>query len=103
MQSFDLGSTLFVLLIVFVVFGFVFLRTDGLALFAPKSTKYMSASAESFCTKGCRWEDGRCPLSGSTERPVNCPLWRFVEADVPTALYGSPFEHRHTREDRVFP
>jgi hypothetical protein len=93
MQSIDLGSTLMALLLVVVVFGMIFLWADGLALFAPKSTKRIAASAQGFCSGRCRLVDGRCPLSGSTEPAANCPLWRFVDADLPTAQYGSPFEH----------
>jgi hypothetical protein len=63
---------------------------DGLAFLAPASTGRIRGSADSFCSESCRAE-GNCPLTGSLERARDCPLWRFVEADVPTALRGSPF------------
>lgn len=87
-----LGSTLVPLLALVVIFAFVVSRIDGLALFAPKSTKGIAGSATAFCTGRCRMAEGRCPLTGSSERAQNCPLWRFVDEDVPTSLYGSPFE-----------
>lgn len=74
-----------------LVFGFILLRVERLALFAPKRTLGIATSAEAFCQDGCRLVDGRCPLTGSAEQALNCPLWKFVEADLPTVLYGSPF------------
>lgn len=87
-----LGPTLLALLALVVIFGFAVSRIDGLALFAPSSTKGIAASATTFCTGRCRPPDGRCPLTGSAERAEDCPLWRFVDGDLPTSLYGSPFE-----------
>ncbi len=74
-----------------LVFGFILLHVEGLALFAPQRTRGIAPSAEAFCSNGCRLVDGRCPLTGSHEQALNCPLWKFVEADLPTVLYGSPF------------
>lgn len=74
-----------------LAFGFVVARVEGLALFAPKSTKGIAASADGFCRGHCRLPDGRCPLTGSVDRAADCPLWRYVRLDVPTAVYGSPF------------
>jgi hypothetical protein len=86
-----LGTTLLALLALFVVFAFILLKVEGLALFAPKSTGGISNSAAAFCADGCRLADGCCPLTGSPDRAQNCPLWKFVEADLPTTSYGSPF------------
>ncbi len=86
-----LGTSLLALLALFSVFAFILLKVEGLALFAPKSTGGITNSAAAFCADGCRLVDGRCPLTGSHERALNCPLWKFVEADLPTSLYGSPF------------
>jgi hypothetical protein len=90
-----LGTTLLALLALFGVFAFILLRVERLALFAPKSTGGISNSAAEFCRDGCRLTDGRCPLTGSHERALNCPLWKFIEADLPTTLYGSPFAAQH--------
>ena len=83
---------LFGVIAVALVFGFVASRIEGLALFAPNSTRGVAGSAGRFCERGCRTADGRCPLTGTAERAADCPLWRFVGADVPTQLFGSPFE-----------
>ncbi len=91
-----LGVTLLAILALFIVFAFIFIRVDGLALFAPRSTGGITASAAEFCNNGCRLVDGRCPMTGSAERALNCPLWKFIEADVPTSLYGNPFAHLQT-------
>ncbi len=66
-------------------------RIDGLALFAPKSTKRVAGSAHRFCTDQCKTVEGECPLAETLERPEDCPLWKFIEADVPTDVQGSPF------------
>ncbi len=92
MEISSMGPTLLALFGLVVVFAFVLSRIEGLALFAPKSTKGITGAAAGFCSRGCRTPDGRCPLTGSAERAQDCPLWRFVDADVPTQLYGSPFE-----------
>jgi hypothetical protein len=86
-----LGTTLLALLALFAVFAFILVKVEKLALFAPASTGGISSSAAAYCADQCRLTDGRCPMTGSRERALNCPLWKFVEADVPTALYGSPF------------
>jgi hypothetical protein len=86
-----LGTTLLALLALFGIFAFILLKVEGLALFAPKSTGGIANSAATFCADQCRLTDGRCPMTGSHERALNCPLWKFVDADVPTSVYGSPF------------
>ena len=92
MQADQLGVTLLALLALFGVVAFAVCRIEGLAPFAPKSTKRIAASAGAYCAGRCRTTDGHCPLTGSTEQAAQCPLWRFVDADLPTTLYGSPFE-----------
>ena len=86
-------GTLLAIAALFGVLAFIIARVDGLAFLAPKRTGGLTNSAADYCTHGCRLVDGRCPLTGSPERALNCPLWKFIEADVPTSLYGSPFEH----------
>ncbi len=93
MQAGVLGLTLLAILGVFSVLAFVICRVEGLALFAPKSSKHLADPAGTFCTSRCRMANGHCPLTGSTEPAADCPLWRFVAADQPTRSYGSPFEH----------
>ncbi len=88
-----LGTTLLALLALFGIFAFIVLKVEGLALFAPKSTGGITNSAAAYCAEGCRLTDGRCPLTNTPERALNCPLWKFIEADLPTSLYGNPFAH----------
>jgi hypothetical protein len=76
---------------VFVVLAALVARVDGLAFMAPRSTRGIQLTATNFCTNRCR-VDGRCPLTGTTEQAATCPLWAFVRADMPTTVYGSPFE-----------
>ena len=93
MQADVLGFTVLAILAVFTIVAFLISRVEGLALFAPKSSRHMAASVGAFCTGRCRLANGQCPLTGSNEPAVNCPLWRFVDADRPSTLHGSPFEH----------
>ena len=86
-------GTLLAIAALFGALSFIIARVDGLTFLAPKRTGGLTNSAVDYCTHGCRLVDGRCPLTGSPERALNCPLWKFIEADVPTSLYGSPFEH----------
>jgi hypothetical protein len=85
-----LGYTLFALLGLFVVIAFIRVKVEGLALFAPRSTGGITNAAAAYCTQQCRLTDGRCPMTGSLEGALNCPLWKFVEADLPMALHGNP-------------
>ena len=85
------GTTLLALLALFVVFAVILVKVEKLTLFGPGSTRGIATSAAAFCADQCRLTDGRCPMTGSRERALNCALWKFVEADVPTVLYGSPF------------
>jgi hypothetical protein len=70
-----LGTTLLALLALFVVFAFILLKVEGLALFAPKSSGDITNAAAAYSTNQCRLTDGRCPMSGSPEGALNCPLW----------------------------
>jgi len=79
---------------IFLVLVWLVSRFEGLAFMAPASTRGMRASASAFCVDECR-VDGRCPITGKTERDESCPLWRYIEADVPTTSHASPFEHAH--------
>ncbi|HYK82162.1 MAG TPA: hypothetical protein VEU55_03385 [Gemmatimonadales bacterium] len=87
-----LGTTLLALIALFGVFAFVALKLEGLALFAPATTGGITNAAAAYCAAECRLTDDRCPMSGSHERALNCPLWKFIEADLPTTRYGNPFE-----------
>ena len=86
-------GTLLAITALFGVLAFVIAKVDGLTFLAPKSTEGIRASAATFCAEGCRLSDGRCPLSGTAERALGCPLFKFIDADVPTSLYGNPFPY----------
>ena len=88
-------ETVLAIAALFGVLAFVVAKVDGLTFLAPKSTKGVTAAAASYCTDDCRLADGRCPMTGTAERAVNCPLWRFIDADVSTMSYGSPFPYAH--------
>ena len=75
------------LTILVIVATFVILA----AIIAPKSTRGMRMSAKLFCSDCCR-VDGKCPLTGSAEAAEACPLWKYIDADFPVVIYGSPFE-----------
>ena len=68
-------------------------RVDRLAFFAPRSSGGISASAGQHCRDRCR-VDGRCPVTETQARWSECPLWKYVGADHPTVIYGSPFERQ---------
>lgn len=76
---------------VFLFLVWLIARVDGLAFMAPGTTGGLKTSASAFCVKECR-VDGRCPITGRTERDESCPLWRYVKAELPTQPHGSPFE-----------
>jgi hypothetical protein len=75
------------------VLAFIIARVEGLAFRAPKRTGGLTNPAADYCMHGCRVVDGRCPLTGSAEGALNCPLWKFIAANVPTIQHGSSFEH----------
>ena len=85
-----LGTTLLAILVLFAAVAFVIARVEGLAFPAPRSTGGLTNSAAEYCRHGCRPSGDRCPLTGSSEGALNCPLWKFIEADVPTRRYASP-------------
>ncbi len=92
----DAGMALVTLRSVFALFvglGVIIARVDGLAFLAPQSTKHLLSPALDCCTHGCRTADGLCPLTHSREGSPSCPLWKFVDVDVPTSMHGSPFAH----------
>lgn len=78
------------ILAVFLILATIFARADGLAFLAPDSTRGIRASATRYCTDQCR-QNGICPMTGTTEKAADCPLFGYIRADVPTAVYGSPF------------
>ena len=69
------------IIIVAVVIGLFAIKLEGLALFAPKSTKHIRGTAQTFCLDHCRTPDGECPLGFEVE---DCPLWQFVDEDLPS-------------------
>lgn len=76
---------------VFILVTLLVAKVEGLAFLGPGASRAVGASARSFCTEKCR-QGGRCPLTGTEARAENCPLWKYVAADVPLVRYGSPFE-----------
>jgi hypothetical protein len=82
------------ILALFVILAVFIAHVDGLTFMAPKSTRAIRASAGIFCTDDCR-ANGCCPMTGTAQRAKNCPLWRYIGADVPTVVRGSPFESLH--------
>lgn len=84
-------TALLAILALFTVGVFLVARVEGLAFLAPKRTTALNGSAGDFCRNSCRTKDGHCPLTGSEAQALNCPLWKFVEADISTMAYGSPF------------
>ena len=65
--------------------------SEGLTFLGPKATMGLNGSAEHFCRTNCRTSWGDCPLTQSNIQAAECPLWKFINADVPTVRYGSPF------------
>lgn len=80
-------SVIAILAIAVVMIGVV-CRVDGVALFAPKSTKRIKGAAQRYCLDQCRTADGHCPLA---LEPSDCPLWQFVKADLQTDTRIDPF------------
>lgn len=86
-------EALFVIAILSVVLTVTIAKVEGLTFLGPKRTKAIAGSAAAYCTERCRAADGRCPLTGTAERCLTCPLWKYIEADEPIVTYGSPFSH----------
>ena len=84
-------GTILAVLAIAAIATIVVARVEGLGFLLPKSTRGLGTSAQGFCSGRCRHPDGFCPLSGSKEPSAACPLWNYVEADVRTTVYGSPF------------
>ncbi len=80
--------TVLAIMAIFLILAFFVSRLEGLAFLAPKSTKRIKGAAQSFCLDQCRTADGKCPLVMRTD---DCPLWRFVDADLRTDQRVDPF------------
>lgn len=78
------STVLLIIFGIFVALTALFARFDGLAWLAPKRTARMSGSAQHFCDHHCKNADGSCPLVDVHLKREDCPLWRFVEADLST-------------------
>ena len=76
----------------FVLLAVVIARVEHRSFLAPSTSSGVKASVAHFCTSQCRVE-GSCPVTRTTEQWSECPLWKYVAADVPTEIHGSPFEH----------
>ena len=85
--------TILMILGVFVLLATAIARVDGLAWMAPKRSARIAGSARCFCEDHCRTADGQCPLARSGLQQEDCPLWRYVDLDLPTVEVGSPFAH----------
>ena len=85
------STVLLIIFGIFVVLAAVFARLDGLAWLAPKRTARVSGVAQHFCDHNCKNADGSCPLVEVHLRQEDCPLWRFINADLPTMPQGDPF------------
>jgi hypothetical protein len=86
-------GTLLAIVALSSVLAFIIARVERRAFRAPKRTGGLTNSAAHYCMHGCRVVDSRCPLTGSAEGALNCPLWKFIEANLPTIQYGSSLEH----------
>lgn len=53
---------------------------------ARRPTGQLAGAAQEFCLRNCRLPDQRCPLLRSDMRREDCPLWRFVTANLSTDL-----------------
>ncbi len=80
--------TVLAILAIFVIIAYFASRVEGLTFLAPKSTKRIKGAAQRFCLDHCQKADGQCPLVMRTE---DCPLWRFVDADLRTDQRIDPF------------
>jgi hypothetical protein len=87
----SLGVAFLAILALAGLFTVLLARMEGVGFLQPRSTRGVTASAGSFCRDRCRTADGLCPLTKSSEAAADCPLWKYVEADMPTGAYGSPF------------
>ena len=53
---------------------------------ARRRTGHLAGAAQAFCLEHCRLPDSRCPLLRADMRREDCPLWRFVTADLSADL-----------------
>lgn len=58
-----------------------------MSLFPPKSSGGLAGAADRFCLSYCRQPDDTCPFGWTRDR---CPLWQFVEANLPTRMAPAP-------------
>jgi hypothetical protein len=65
-------------------------RVEGLGFFAPANTRSLAGSAQTFCLGDCRLSDGQCHLAMAGMARKDCPLWRYVNADLSTTLRLNP-------------
>ncbi len=88
------------ILAIFVIIAYFASRVKGLTFLAQKSTKWMiQGAAQQFCLEDCQTADGLCPLVMQTD---DCPLWRFVDANLRTDQRVGPFRQaRRLRAWRV--
>ena len=68
------------IIVVAVVIGLIAMKLEGLTLFAPRRTKQLRGTAQTFCLDHCRTPEDECPLGVDME---DCPLWQFVDEDLP--------------------
>jgi hypothetical protein len=84
--------TILAILGIFVVLTAVAMAVEGLTLFAPKRTGAVKGAAQRFCLGSCRMADDSCPLTRVGMAREECPLWRFVSANLETNQRIDPFE-----------
>lgn len=87
MEAFEAAMAI---LSIIVVMSLLIKAVDGIKFFAPGTTDRLAGSAQTFCLDTCKLPGGQCPLEGRVA-VADCPLWRFVEARMPTDLRASPF------------
>jgi hypothetical protein len=71
---------------------------------ARRTTGGLAGAAQRFCLEQCRLPDGRCPLLRADLRREDCPLWRLVNANLPSdtdvdvaAPFGAgPYRNPHS-------
>ena len=80
--------TVLAIMAIFLILALFISRLEGLAFFAPKSTKRVKGAGQSFCLDQCRTVDGDCPLEIG---PESCPMWQSIDADLPTDWRIDPF------------
>lgn len=97
MQTITMLAAVLAIIAIFLLLSFLISHIEGLAFLAPRSSKHVVSSAGTFCVEKCQDSSGRCPLTELGRGREACPLWQFVEADLPTVIYGSPFAYLHSK------